>query len=90
LQADDLKVEALQIPQEIDLLFIDTNHIYAQAIAELRKYGAHLKSGSWVALHDYVSFLGVARAVDEFIVSLPSKARFYPFLHQNGLALLRV
>jgi len=90
LQADDLKVKALQIPQEIDLLFIDTNHIYTQAIAELRKYGAHLKSGSWVALHDYVSFLGVARAIDEFIVSLPSKARFYPFLHQNGLALLRV
>jgi predicted O-methyltransferase YrrM len=90
LQADDLKVEALQIPQEIDLLFIDTNHIYTQTIAELRKYGAHLKSGSWIALHDYVSFPGVARAVEEFIESLPNKAKFYPFLHQNGLALVRV
>jgi predicted O-methyltransferase YrrM len=90
LQADDLEVETVRIPETIDLLLIDTNHLYAQTIAELKKYGAHLKTGSWIALHDYVSFPGVARAVDEFVGSLAKKARFYPFLHKNGLSMVRM
>lgn len=90
LETDDLEVEPNALPESIDLLVIDTNHVYAQTIAELKKYRAHLKDGSWIALHDYVSYPGVNRAVNEFIESLPRKPRFYPFLHQNGLALLRL
>jgi len=90
IQADDVALESAQIPAIVDLLFIDTNHIYTQTIAELRKYGGHLRPGSWIALHDYASYPGVSRAVGEFLDSLPRKARFYPFVHQNGLALIRL
>jgi predicted O-methyltransferase YrrM len=90
LHANDLELESAKILQPIDLLFIDTNHLYAQTIAELRKYLPYLTEGSWIALHDYTSFEGVNHAVDEFVRELPGKPTFYPFLNQNGFALIRL
>lgn len=86
---NDLEVADSEIPNPIDFLFIDTNHLYDCTIAEFKKYSLHLRNGSWIALHDYVSFPGVARATGEFLASLPQKAHFFPFVHQNGLALIR-
>jgi predicted O-methyltransferase YrrM len=90
IQGNDLDLEPNRLPQPIDLLFIDTNHLYRYTIRELQIYAQYLREGSWIALHDYVSFPGVNRAVKEFLESLPAKPSFYPFVHQNGLALLRV
>ncbi|MFL6354082.1 MAG: class I SAM-dependent methyltransferase [Bryobacteraceae bacterium] len=87
---DDLRVPDSDIPQPIDLLFIDTWHTYNQLTAELKKYTPHLRSGSWIAIHDYVSFPGMTRAVRDWIASQPQRFRFYPFANQNGLALIRV
>jgi predicted O-methyltransferase YrrM len=89
LQADDMQLQPPAIPLPIDLLFIDTSHLYGPTLAELKKYSAYLRDGSWIALHDYVSFAGVNRAVHDFVGSTPSRLRFYSFMHQNGLALLR-
>lgn len=89
LQADDMQLQPPQIPFPIDLLFIDTSHLYGPTLAELNKYSAYLRDGSWIVLHDYVSFAGVSRAVHEFVSARPLQARFYSFMHQNGLALMR-
>src|SRR5205807_7563496 len=62
LHADDMQLSPPQIPESIDLLFVDTNHLYATTLGELNKYTQYLKKGGWVALHDYVSFAGVNRA----------------------------
>jgi predicted O-methyltransferase YrrM len=90
IQGHDLQLESDRIFQPIHLLLIDTNHLYEYTVQELKKYSSHLRSGSWVVLHDYVSFPGVNRAVEEFVKALPSKPSCYTFVHQNGLALLRM
>jgi len=90
LQGDDLLPEPPQLPNPIDLLLIDTNHIYSCTMAELNKYVAYLRDGSWIALHDYASFPGVNQAVDDFVRGLGAGSRFYVYMHQHGLALLRV
>jgi predicted O-methyltransferase YrrM len=46
--ADDLTV-AGQMPDEIDVLFIDTSHHYGQTLAELRLYGSR---SNVILLHD--------------------------------------
>lgn len=46
--ADDLKV-ADQMPDDIDILFIDTSHHYEQTLAELRLYGPRATT---ILLHD--------------------------------------
>jgi len=88
--ADDLSVPDSAIPEPIDLLFIDTRHTYNQLTAELKKYTPRLRQGSWIAIHDYVSFPGMTRAVRDFVASRPHSVRFYPFTNQNGLALIRI
>ncbi len=90
IQQGDLEVPDEQLPPHIDLLFIDTNHLYDHTMAELRKYATKVRAGGWIAFHDYVSFPGVTRAVSEFLASLAQRARFYPYVHQNGLALVRI
>jgi predicted O-methyltransferase YrrM len=88
--ADDLGVADSEIPDPIDLLFIDTWHTYNQLTAELKKYTPRLRPGSWIAIHDYVSFPGMTRAVRDWVASQPRSVRFYPFANQNGLALIRI
>ncbi len=90
VQAHDLELQPPVLPDSIDLLFIDTSHLYAHTLAELNKYFMYLKNGSWIVMHDYVEFPGVSRAVQEFLESQRGKLAFYPYIHQNGLALLRV
>lgn len=56
-------------PPEIDVLFIDTSHDYAQTLAELWAYVPRLTPGGTALLHDtkgsYDDF-GVRRALDIF------------------------
>jgi predicted O-methyltransferase YrrM len=87
---DDLKLDQKLLPDPIELLFIDTSHLYAHTLAELNRFGRGMREGSWILLHDYVEFPGVRRAVHEFIDTLPYRPSFYPFAHQNGLAVIRL
>jgi predicted O-methyltransferase YrrM len=41
-----------QMPDDVDVLFIDTDHTYAQTLAELRTYAAKVKPGGVILLHD--------------------------------------
>lgn len=90
IHGNDLEVGEDQLPRPVDLLFIDTNHLYRYTVQELEKYSKLLRRGSWIVLHDYVSFPGVNRAVEKFVETMTTKPNFYPFVHQNGLALLKV
>ncbi len=90
IQSSDLDVPDSELPANIDLLFIDTSHLYDHTVAELKKYAPRVRPGGWIVFHDYISFAGVTRAVGEFLASLSPRPRFYPYLHQNGLALIRL
>jgi predicted O-methyltransferase YrrM len=90
VRASDLDLDDTAIPQPIDLLFIDTTHLYAHTDAEFKKYLPLLSDTAWIAVHDYVSATGVGRAVHELVEDLSGGARFYPFFHQHGLAVIRL
>lgn len=40
------------LPDQVDIVFIDTSHLYAQTLAELRLYAPKVKPGGVVLLHD--------------------------------------
>lgn len=53
LAADDLSEQAAQwLPAELDVLFIDTSHLYEHTLAELRRYVPRIRSGGMVLCHD--------------------------------------
>ena len=53
LVADDMSGEAAAwIPAELDVLFIDTSHLFEHTLAELRRYAPRVRSGGAVLCHD--------------------------------------
>lgn len=51
IHGDDLRV-ADELPDGVDVVFIDTSHHYAQTLAELETYVPKLRPGGVVLLHD--------------------------------------
>jgi len=50
---DDLSPEVLDVlPDEVDVLFIDTSHVLAQTLRELEVYSPRVRSGGVIFLHD--------------------------------------
>jgi len=90
VQMSDLELPDAEIPDPIDLLFVDTTHLFDHTLAELDKYGPRLRPGAWIALHDYTSCAGVTAAVRDWMRTQPVPGRLYPFVNQNGLAIVRV
>ena len=41
-----------QLPDQVDFVFIDTNHIYEETLAELEAYLPRVKDGGRILLHD--------------------------------------
>jgi predicted O-methyltransferase YrrM len=53
LAADDMSDEAAAfIPAALDILFIDTSHLFWHTLAELHKYVPRVRSGGMVLMHD--------------------------------------
>jgi predicted O-methyltransferase YrrM len=53
LRADDTSPEALKFcPGAVDLLFIDTSHLYTHTMEELSLYAPRVKPGGTILLHD--------------------------------------
>ena len=90
IQSPDMILGDDEIPPAIDLLFIDTSHQYTHTRQELENFGRRVRSRGWIALHDYTSYEGVPWAVHDLVASLETAPALYPFLHQNGLGLLRM
>jgi len=85
IQTDDLEMEW---DDQIDHLFIDTSHTYDQTLAELEKFEPLVRKGGLISLHDIISCPPVLRAIDDYI-SKRNDIKFYKFVHNNGLAILR-
>ena len=57
---------ALTYTDPLDLLFIDGDHSYEGALADLRGFAPRLKKGGWLAMHDF-TYADVRRAFDEAV-----------------------
>lgn len=67
---------AAEVPNEIDVLFVDGAHDYESAKADLELYLPKVRLGGRVAIHDcHEADPGVVQAVDEVMSSDPSKWR---------------
>ena len=65
-ECDDLSDTARSfIPGELDVLFIDTSHLYDHTVAELREYGPRVKSGGVILMHDVELTIGQMIAYGE-------------------------
>lgn len=53
------------LPAQADIVFIDTSHDYDCTLVEIDHYGARLRSGGCLVLHDSLSASGVRRAIHE-------------------------
>jgi predicted O-methyltransferase YrrM len=54
-----------RLPTEIDVIFIDTSHLYESTREEIAAYIPRLRPGGYMILHDTISFPGVRHAVAE-------------------------
>jgi len=53
VQGDDRDPQTLaQLPEDVDIVFIDTSHTYDHTRAELRDYGRRVRNGGLILLHD--------------------------------------
>lgn len=60
------------LPQEIDLLYIDTSHEYQPTLDEIATYAPRLAPGGFILLHDTISQDGCRRALrDCWAISRP-------------------
>lgn len=80
--ADDLKVEI----EVTDLLFIDTEHTYAQLRAELERHEQRV--AKFIIMHDTVFSQGCWRAVMVFLLTNPQWKMREHFDYNNGLTVL--
>ena len=53
--------------ESIDFVFIDACHEYENVVQDIKEWFPKVKSGGIISGHDYDSFIGVKRAVDEFV-----------------------
>jgi len=54
-----------RLPQQIDVLFIDTSHTYPDTLHEIFAYAPRLTPGGYMVLHDSLSWPGVRRSLIE-------------------------
>ena len=82
LVEDDLTLEWDRI---VDLIFIDTSHVYKHTLGELVKFSPFARS--WIFLHDTSAFPGPAKAIQEFLAEQYNWV-CAEWAHHHGLALL--
>lgn len=77
-----------KIPKTLDLLFIDSEHTYKQALFELRAWAPRVRPGGLILMHDTESFPDVKRAAIEYATQNLLSYEFETYC--NGLGILRV
>jgi predicted O-methyltransferase YrrM len=82
IQGDDLWV-ADQLPDDVDVVFIDTSHTYRQTSAELEMYVPKVKAGGVVLLHDVELQHPDASPADD--PPFPVRQAIVDFCIENGL-----
>jgi glycosyltransferase involved in cell wall biosynthesis/predicted O-methyltransferase YrrM len=88
--ADSVDVKTLTeagVPDQIDMLFIDTDHTYERASKELATWGPRVKPTGVIVMHDTQEFPGVKQAAIEYAKAKNLSTEFTPIC--NGLGVLR-
>ena len=68
------------LPNKIDILFIDTSHMYRDTLDEILLYSSRIGETGCMVLHDSISFPGVRRAIAE----MSGKFRILTFATESG------
>lgn len=74
------------LPAQADIVFIDTSHDYQCTLVEIDHYGARLRPGGCLVLHDSLSASGVRRAVHEKRSAF--RAATFATERSNGITVL--
>lgn len=100
IQGDDLDRQVVRsLPNGVDIVFIDTSHMYAQTVAELNVYRWKVRAGGRIVLHDTElqrpegwtraqPEFPVKTAVQEFCAEEDLKVTFHP--NCWGIAIVEV
>jgi len=88
IKNDDKEV-AKTWDKELDHVFIDTSHTYDDTIEELRIFSKFVVKNGFITLHDIISYPEVLTAIKDFVKENPKKYRFYNYVNNNGLGILR-
>lgn len=67
VKADSISASELYENESLDFVFIDAAHDYDNVLKDLYAWYPKVKKGGYFAGHDYPSWEGVVRAVNEFI-----------------------
>ena len=81
IQQDDMKADWTE---QVDMLFIDTDHTYSHTLAELQKYEP--LTAKLVVMHDVVHDPPVKFAAMEYFAG--KNCRIYEYLNNNGLLVV--
>jgi len=68
------------LPDKIDVLFIESSHLYPDTLEEILLYSARMAEGGCMVLHDSLSFPGVRRSIAE----VAGKFRILTFATEKG------
>lgn len=85
---DVKRLRAEGLPEELDVLFIDSEHTYERAKRELETWAPRVKPGGVIIMHDTESFPGVKKAAQEVIAAKGWRSEFRQ--NCNGLAIIRM
>lgn len=83
----DKKPDNLNWHKPIDLLFIDTSHIYEHTLVELEKYVPCVKIGGIVILHD-TEVEGEMKAINDYIEKEKNLKWIENRINNHGLGVL--
>jgi predicted O-methyltransferase YrrM len=83
--ADDLTLPLGQLPSEVDLLFVDTNHTYRQVSGEWERFKPLLAKGAIVLFDDIHLNADMERFWEELHEQKLDTGSLY---HQSGLGLV--
>jgi len=82
---DEAAVSAAGLPDELDVLFVDTLHTYEQVRDELGVWGDRVVAGGVILFHDTDSFPEIRRAIEEWCRTRGVPYRFLG--GSNGLGI---
>lgn len=79
-------IEASQYVDDktLDFVFIDASHDYENVIADIRAWYPKVKEGGVIAGHDYPTWAGVKKAVDEYFKRGEIVSKEQCWIHQVG------
>jgi predicted O-methyltransferase YrrM len=83
-------LEKVMSENEINFVFLDNGHLYPTVSAELEVVNKYLKSGGYVAGHDYrPEHKGVFPAVNDFYNKYKDKYEKITITSENGFFIMR-